>query len=92
VHQYDATESEAKRVEWLLTAIFVRDGEDLRHAGLALEELEEQWFDEEAAQEPGPDRYPGVSYIDLFLPDSMMTLDLDFRWPYQSYPGWCGSQ
>jgi hypothetical protein len=47
----------------------VRDGEDLRNCGLELEELEETWLDPKANEEPGPDRYPGVSVINLSMLD-----------------------
>jgi hypothetical protein len=56
-------ETEDERTTWLCAAILVRDGEDLRNASLTVEELEEQWLDQDAAKEPGPDRYPGVRRI-----------------------------
>lgn len=60
VQPYDHLNNELDRTEWLLAAIYRRDGDDLCNSGLTCEDLEERW--EESDQRDGgqTDHYAGV--------------------------------
>lgn len=59
--RYEDLNAEDERFEWLLVAIFTRNGHDFRSADVTLEELEALWFSANETKGKGVDHYRGVS-------------------------------